>query len=84
VSFIIFRLILWPLYSYQFWLDSWELLSTGKDRYSGKAVHSNFVVLFFLGANLFLTFLQFLWGRQVVKGLLGAFSSKSVETKKSS
>jgi hypothetical protein len=59
VSFIAIRIIMWPIVSYQFWLDSFDLLQTG-------AAHSNFVVGVFLGANIFLTGLQFLWGSKIV------------------
>ena len=71
ISFIIFRLILWPIYSFQFWIDSYELLTTGKDKHSGKQTHSNLVVMIFVLSNLFLTFLQFMWGKQVIVGLMG-------------
>ena len=49
------RLIIWPWISYPFWQDSIALLRSG-------TAHSNFVVGFFLVANIFLTGLQFVWG----------------------
>lgn len=64
VSFIILRLIVWPYKSYQFWVGSMDLLTTGK-------AHSNFVVGFFLVANIFLTLLQFYWGSLIVGSLIG-------------
>jgi len=59
VTFIILRLIIWPIYSYPFWVGSIELLKTN-------TAHSSAVVGIFLGANLFLTGLQFLWGSKVI------------------
>jgi len=69
VSFIILRMILWPYFSVQFWIDSYQLLTTGQDA-NGNKCHSQFVVLFFVLSNFFLTFLQFLWGKQIVSRLL--------------
>ena len=63
VSFIILRLILWPIYSYPFWVGSLSML------YNGTA-HSSFVVAYFLLANLFLTGLQFLWGSKIFSSIL--------------
>ena len=77
VSFIIIRLIIWPYVSYEFWLGSYDLLSSGK-------AHSNFVVSFFLFANLFLTGLQFLWGSKIFGFLFksGKSGKKGEEKKK--
>lgn len=76
LSFIIIRLIIWPFVSYQFWVGSYDLLSTGK-------AHSTFVVSFFLGANVFLTGLQFLWGSKIFGFLFkSGKSKKSGENKK--
>lgn len=72
--FIVLRLIIWPYISYDFWIGSYDLLSTGK-------AHSNFVVAFFLGANFFLTFLQFFWGSKIFGFLFK--SGKSKDAKKS-
>jgi hypothetical protein len=58
ISFIIVRLLIWPYISYQFWLGSLELLNN-------QTAHSVFVVLVFLGANIFLTGLQFFWGSKI-------------------
>ena len=63
VSFIILRLIVWPVISVEFWKGSINLVQTGE-------AHSNFVVLFFLLANIFLTGLQFLWGSKIFSFLL--------------
>lgn len=75
VSFIIIRLIMWPYVSYDFWIGSFDLLKTGK-------AHSNFVVAFFLFANLFLTGLQFLWGSKIF-GFLFKSGKKKEDKKKS-
>lgn len=69
LSFIILRLIIWPIVSYEFWKESVNLVQTGE-------AHSNFVVIFFLFANLFLTGLQFLWGSKIFAFLLPKKSSK--------
>ena len=58
LAFIALRLVYWPIMSYDFWTGSINLLQTGN-------AHSNFVVTFFLVANLFLTGLQFLWGSKI-------------------
>lgn len=63
ISFIIFRLILWPYYCIPFWMGSVELLTSGR-------AHSPFVVVYFLLSNVFLTGLQVFWGQQIVVGLL--------------
>ncbi len=73
VSFVILRLIVWPMTSYPFWKDSVALLQSGK-------AHSNFVVLFFLLANVFLTFLQFFWGWKIVESVLPKKDSIAVTT----
>lgn len=81
VSFIIIRLIIWPYISYGFWVGSIDLLQSGK-------AHSPFVVFVFLGANIFLTGLQFLWGSKIFGFLFkgskkSSSSSSSKETPKS-
>ena len=60
LSFFIIRVFVWPIISFQFWLQCFELLSAGK-------AHSNFVVYFFLFANIFLTGLQFFWATLIFK-----------------
>jgi hypothetical protein len=54
LSFVVLRLIVWPYCCYDFWVGSVDLLRSGK-------AHSSFVVAFFLGANVFLTGLQYFW-----------------------
>jgi hypothetical protein len=68
LSFIVLRLIIWPIKSWTFWMGSIDLLQKG-------TAHSNFAVGFFLLANVFLTLLQFLWGWQIIKFLLPAGKS---------
>ena len=78
VSFIVLRLIIWPIKSWIFWIGSIELLQSGK-------AHSQFVVGFFLVANIFLTFLQFMWGWQIISMILpGAAEKKVVQGKRGS
>jgi hypothetical protein len=75
LSFIIIRLIMWPYVSYQFWIGSYELLSTG-------TAHSTFVVSFFLISNIFLTGLQFLWGSKIFGFLFKSGKKDKKEDKK--
>ncbi len=64
IAFIIIRLIMWPYIGItKFWVGSVDLVKTGN-------AHSNFVVIFVLAANLFLTGLQFLWGYKIFGFLL--------------
>jgi TLC domain len=66
VSFIILRLAIWPVYSLPFWKGSIALLRGEQDAQSSERMHSTYVVGFFLFANLFLTGLQFFWGKQSI------------------
>ena len=75
ISFIVFRLIIWPYYCIPFWLGSIDLIRTGK-------AHSNFVVVYFLLSNVFLTGLQLLWGQQIVVGLLQVLGIVKKKTSK--
>ena len=63
VSFILLRLIMWPILSAPFCEGSLTML------YNGTA-HSPFVVAYFLAANLFLTGLQFSWGRKIISSII--------------
>lgn len=71
VSFVLLRLVYWPIYCYPFWKGSYELVVTGK-------AHSTFVVTFFFLANMFLTALQIFWGSK----LFGFLFKKKKEVKK--
>lgn len=72
--FIIIRLIIWPYISFQFNVKSYHLIASGK-------AHSNFVVGFFMFANLFLTFLQFFWGSKIFGFLFKSNKDKKKSTK---
>lgn len=72
LSFVILRLILWPMGAIDFWTGCADLLQTGK-------AHSRLVVGSFLIANLFLTGLQFFWGSKIFGFLFKAHK----KTKKS-
>ena len=63
ITFIVLRLLIWPVLSYHFDKGSLELVTSGKS-------HSNFVVLFFVVSNIFLTGLQFFWGSKIINILL--------------
>ena len=63
VLFLLVRTLAWPIRSWQFWIDS---LSVMWDRSS----HSTGVTVTYLACNLFMTGLQFVWGRKVVLILL--------------
>lgn len=63
VSYIVIRLILWPMYSWGFWAGSISLLQSGKG-------HSNLTISFFLVTNVFMTGLQLMWGQQIISALL--------------
>ena len=65
-SFIVLRLVVWPVYSYPFWQGSLNRLL-----HSNPPAHSPFVVGFFLLANVFLTALQFMWGKTIINNILG-------------
>ena len=62
VTFIIIRLILWPIFVVPIWKGSIDLVRSAK-------AHNNFVVSFYLLSSVFMTFLQLMWGRQIVTGL---------------
>jgi hypothetical protein len=59
-SFFLIRLIFWPMVSFELWFGCQDLLRSNQ-------AHSNFVVGFFLFANLFLTGLQFYWGYLIIR-----------------
>lgn len=75
-SFIIVRLVAWPIISFDFWIGSIKLLMSGE-------AHSNFVVCYFLVSNIFLTGLQLMWGQTIIGKLLEALGlSKKKDRKK--
>lgn len=59
VCFILFRVILWPYVSFEFFIDGLELLRTG-------TAHKDYVVYTFMVCNVGLTLLQFLWLTEIV------------------
>jgi len=63
ISYIVVRLIMWPIYSWGFWTGSISLLQSGKG-------HSNFTIAFFLVTNVFMTGLQLMWGQQIISALI--------------
>lgn len=75
ISFFIIRMFYWPVLSYELFFGCLELFQSGK-------AHSTFVVGFFLGANLFLTFLQFYWGFLIARKALGLGGPKGGTKKK--
>ena len=62
ISFISLRVVLWPMISVYFWRSSLLLLMNNH-------AHSKAIVIFSLGANLYLTFLQFYWGALIARKL---------------
>ena len=70
VTFFIVRIFVWPFVSYELFFGCVDLFQKG-------TAHSNFVVGFFLFANMFLTFLQFYWGVLISRKALGGGKSKS-------
>ena len=61
-SFVVLRLLCWPLVALLFWRDSLRVLVDGP-------VHSHFAVLFYLAANALLTAMQLGWGFKLVRKL---------------
>ena len=80
ISFIIFRLILWPYHCYFFWTGSFDLIMYGK--HGSEQVHSRAVVIYFLISNVFLTGLQVFWGKQIIEGLLKVLGIGAKDKKK--
>ena len=68
VSFLVVRCAVWPIMSAYFWVDTLAAFQDG-------TVHSTFATCFLLASNVFLTGLQFMWGRKVVRGFLMLISS---------
>jgi len=67
LSFIFVRCLWWPVESYGFWQDLIGLMRSGKQ-------HSTLCVVLFAVANVFLTSLQFLWGRKIATTALSLLS----------
>lgn len=62
VTFIIFRVILWPYVSIFFWKDSFELLKQDLSKFDQEFVlDSKIIIYIFMVINFGLTLLQFFW-----------------------
>ena len=59
VSFILLRLIMWPIRSIDWWVGCMRLLISGK-------AHSTLAVFFCLSTALIVTILQFIWGWKIL------------------
>merc|ERR1712086_559805 len=59
VLFIVFRVVVWPILSYTFWVDCLTVLYQD-------TLHSSFCVYVFLASNVFLTTLQFVWLGEII------------------
>ena len=59
ITFIGFRVVLWPYVSYKFFIDALILLQTN-------TAHANYVVYTFLSMNIGLTLLQFYWLGEII------------------
>jgi len=75
VTFIIFRIILWPYVSYVFWLDMVEVIRNG-------TIHSMGVGITFLVANIGLSLLQVVWLGEIISEATKLLSSNPIEDKK--
>lgn len=59
LSFIMIRLVAWPVLAWPYWSGSVELLQSGR-------AHSDAVVVFCLAAHVFVTGLQVFWGFRIL------------------
>jgi hypothetical protein len=71
--FILIRIIIWPIVSYSFWLDSLAILKHPQ-------AHSPVSVYTFLISNVGLTILQFLWLAEIISSAIALFSGKGVKS----
>merc|ERR1711871_531179 len=60
VLFVVIRIVIWPIVSYYFWVDSLALMETPEK------THSFPVVYTFLAFNVGLTILQFAWLAEII------------------
>lgn len=60
VSFVVFRVLLWPIVSRRFVLDSWDLWG------NQQLCHSYTAVSIFLVSNVTLTVLQVVWLHEII------------------
>ena len=69
ISFIVFRIVIWPYCCYFFWIDSLELLKTNK-------AHSLPILYTFMFVNIGLTLLQVVWLHEIVVTAIRVLSGK--------
>lgn len=74
VLFVIIRIVIWPVISYYFWIDSLALLETPE------SLHSFPVVYTFLVFNVGLTVLQFAWLAEIITLAIPLFSGTGVKS----
>ena len=74
VLFVIIRIVIWPVISYYFWIDSLALLETPE------SLHSLPVVYTFLVFNVGLTVLQFAWLAEIITLAIPLFSGIGVKS----
>jgi hypothetical protein len=74
LSFLLIRLLWWPVVSYGLFFACLDLLQSEK-------LHSIQIVCFFLFSNLFLSGLQFYWGYLIVKNALKGKTSNKKKKK---
>jgi hypothetical protein len=75
LSFLVVRLVLWSRVCLEYWIEAIAILQSG-------AAHSLFVNVFFMGANVFLTGLQWLWGYKIVIAMVKQSKPTPTEDKK--
>ena len=74
VLFVIIRIVIWPVISYYFWIDSLALLE------APESLHSFPVVYTFLVFNVGLTVLQFAWLAEIITLAIPLFSGTGVKS----
>ena len=80
VSFIAFRIILWPYACYYFWIDMLAMLSPTKP---SEGMHSFETGCIFMVVNVLLTLLQFYWLSEIIAQAYKFFTEGAVSMKKS-
>eukprot|EP00045_Choanoeca_perplexa_P007939 m.72834 g.72834 ORF g.72834 m.72834 type:complete len:267 (+) comp14285_c0_seq2:872-1672(+) len=82
ISFILFRLIMWPIVSFEFWTATLTALSSGqiaKATRFGQPWLETTAAVTFLVANAGLTFLQCLWGKTIINGIYKQFFGRKTD-----
>lgn len=74
VLFVIIRVIMWPVISYYFWIDSLALLELSV------GVHSRPVVNTFLVFNVGLTILQLAWLAEIIMHAVRLFTGEGIKS----